>query len=57
MCEDGRQKWVDFVYIFYHRDCVSGVTVAALDQRYHKWCKRKGYNYSTAKAAEIYAAS
>ena len=55
--EDGRQKWVDFVYTFYHRDCVSGVSVAAFSERYHKWCKRKGYNYSTAKAAEIYAAS
>lgn len=55
--EDGRQKWVDFVCTFYHRDCVSTVGVAAFSARYHKWCKRKGYQFSTAKAAEIYAAS
>jgi transposase len=55
--DDGHQKWVDFVCAFYHRDCVSGVSIAAFSERYHKWCKRKGYNFSTAKAAEIYAAS
>jgi Transposase and inactivated derivatives len=55
--EDGHQKWVDFVCTFYHRDCVSGVSVAAFWERYHKWCKRKGYNFSTSKAAEIHAAS
>lgn len=55
--EDGRQKWVDFVCTFYHRDCVSGVSASAFSERYNKWCKRKGYSFSTAKTAEIYAAS
>lgn len=55
--DDGHQKWVDFVCTFYHRDCVSGLSASAFSERYHKWCKRKGYNFSTAKAAEIYAAS
>jgi len=55
--EDGHQKWADFVCTFYHRDCVSEVSVAAFSERYHKWCKRKGYNFSTSKAAEIHAAS
>lgn len=55
--DDGHQKWVDFVCTFYHRDCVSGVSVSAFSERYHKWCKRKGYNFSTAKATELYAAS
>ena len=55
--DDGHQKWVDFVCTFYHRDCVSGVSVSAFSERYHKWCKRKGYNCSTAKAAELHAAS
>lgn len=55
--DDGHQKWVDFVCTFYHRDCVSGVSAATFSERYHKWCKRKGYHFSTTKAAEIYATS
>lgn len=55
--DDGHQKWVDFVCTFYHRDCVSGVSAAAFSERYLKWCRRKGYHFSTAKAAELYAAS
>lgn len=55
--DDGHQKWVDFVCTFYHRDCVSGVNAAAFSERYLKWCRRKGYHFSTAKAAELYAAS
>lgn len=55
--EDGRQKWVDFVCTFYHRDCVAAVSLSAFSSRYHKWCQRKGYQFSTAKVAEIYAAS
>ena len=55
--EDGHQKWVDFVCTFYHRDCVSSVSAAAFSERYHKWCKRHGYKFSTSKAAELYSAS
>lgn len=55
--DDGHQKWVDFVCTFYHRDCVSGVSAAAFSARYLKWCRRKGYHFSTSKAAELYAAS
>lgn len=55
--EDGRQKWVDFVYEFYHRDCVSAVSVSAFTERYRKWCGRGGYHFSAAKAAELHTAS
>ncbi len=55
--DDGHRKWVDFVCTFYHRDCVCGMSSAAFSARYRKWCKRKGYNFSTSKAAELYAAS
>lgn len=55
--DDGRQKWVDFVCTFYHRNCVSGVSFSAFSERYHKWCTRKGYHFSTAKAAELYSTS
>lgn len=55
--DDGHQKWVDFVCTFYHRDCILGMSVAAFTERYHKWCKRMSYHFSTAKASELYAAS
>ncbi len=55
--KDGSQKWVDFVHTFYHADCVRGVRQNVFTERYQKWCKRKGYNFSEKKAAEIYAAA
>ena len=57
MRDDGHQKWVDFVCTFYHRDCVSGVSVPAFSERYHKWCKRNGYRFNTTRVAEIHTAS
>jgi len=55
--KDGSQKWVDFVYTFYHADCVRGTSLKAFTTRYQKWCARKDYNFNTQKAAEIYAAA
>lgn len=54
---DGSQKWVDFAASFWHVDCVRGMGQAAFVERYRKWCKRHGYNFSTAKAVEIHAES
>lgn len=51
---DGSQKWVDFVASFWHMDCVRGMGQASFVERYRKWCKRHGYNFSTAKAVEIH---
>ena len=51
---DGTQKWVDFTYTFWHVDCVRKVSLKAFTERYRKWCKRHGYNFSTGKAAEVY---
>lgn len=53
--EDGTQKWVDFVATFWHVDCVRGMSLAAFTERYLKWCRRHGYNFSAEKAAEIHA--
>ena len=50
---DGSQKWVDFVDTFWHVDCVARVSRKAFVERYQKWCKRHGYNFSEAKAVEI----
>lgn len=51
---DGSQKWVDFLHTFYHVDCVRNTSLNAFTERYRKWCKRHGYNFSAAKAVEIH---
>ncbi len=53
--EDGTQKWVDFAASFWHVDCVRNMSSAAFTERYRKWCKHHGYNFSSGKAAEIHA--
>ena len=52
---DGSQKWVDFAASFWHVDCVRRMSQVAFTERYRKWCKRHGYNFNAAKAAEIHA--
>lgn len=54
---DGHQKWVDFVATFYHCDCIARTSLPAFTERYQKWCKRKGYNFSQEKALDVYASS
>ena len=51
---DGSQKWVDFVYTYWHVDCVRGKSLDAFTEHYKSWCKRKGYNFSAVKAKEVY---
>ena len=54
---DGRQKWVDFVTTFWHCECIADMSEAAFIERYRKWCKRLGYNFSESKAADLYICS
>ena len=54
---DGSQKWVDFVYTYWHVDCVRSRSLAAFTEHYQNWCRRKGYNFSAGKAEKIYQAS
>ena len=54
---DGSQKWVDFVYTYWHVDCVRSRSLAAFMEHYQNWCRRKGYNFSAGKAEKIYQAS
>ena len=54
---DGHRKWVDFVLTFWHADCVCKMSKDAFVERYQKWCKKKGYYFSTKKAESVYAAS
>lgn len=51
---DGHEKWIDFAAKFWHHECVSKFSENAFKERYQKWCKRAGYNYSESKATEIY---
>ena len=54
---DGHQKWVDFVIAFWHCDCLTRISQQAFTERYQKWCKRKGYHFSQAKAETVYWSS
>lgn len=54
---DGHLKWVDFVTTFWHCECISWVSEKAFVERYQKWCKHQDYNFSAAKAADIYTDS
>ena len=51
---DGSQKWVDFIDTFWHVDCVAGISQKAFVERYQKWCKRHGYNFSEEKAIALH---
>ena len=55
--KDGHEKWVDFVDCFWHCKCVYSLSQKAFTNRYRKWCKRAGYNFSEAKAEDIYTES
>ena len=52
---DGSEKWVDFVAAFWHRECVCSLTENGFTQRYQKWCRKHGYNFSAKKAQDVYA--
>lgn len=55
--KDGHEKWVDFVAHFWHCKCVYSHSQKAFTERYRKWCKRAGYNFSEAKAEDVYIES
>ena len=52
---DGTQKWGDLTHDFWHVDCVRSGSLDAFTERYRKWCKRNRYQFSTEKAAKVYA--
>ena len=52
---DGSQKWVDYVDTFWHVDCVTRVGQKSFVERYRKWCKRHGYNFSEQKAIQLHS--
>lgn len=50
----GHRKWVDFVTTFWHCHCISQINEKIFTERYRKWYNRMGYNFSAAKASDIY---
>lgn len=54
---DGHEKWIDFAMQFWHKECVSRLSLNAFKKKYAAWCRREGYNYSEAKATEIHEIS
>ena len=54
---DGSEKWIDFVAAFWHRERVCSFTEEAFTQRYQKWCRKHGYNFSEEKARNVYSAA
>lgn len=52
---DGSQKWVDYVDTFWHADCVAKMSQKAFIERYRKWCKRHGYQFSEQNAIDLHA--
>lgn len=54
---DGSEKWLDFIAAFWHCHCVCDLSEITFTQRYQKWCKKHGYNFSEDKALDIYASA
>ena len=54
---DGSEKWIDFVADFWHYECVCTLTQKAFTQRYLKWCRKNGYNFSEDKSLDIHTAA
>jgi transposase len=51
---DGSEKWVDYVYSFWHVDCVRKSGLKAFTSRYQKFCEHHGYEYQPDKPQELY---
>ena len=52
---DGSEKWVDFVAEFWHCECVCERSEKAFLNKYQRWCRKNGYNFSEEKALYIYS--
>ncbi len=52
---DGSEKWIDFVAEFWHCQTVSKHSEMAFSNRYLRWCRKHGYNFTEAKMQDIYA--
>lgn len=51
---DGSEKWVDFVAEFWHCQIVSRYSEKVFSNRYLRWCRKHGYNFTQEKMKDIY---
>ena len=51
---DGSEKWVDFIAEFWHCECVCERSEKVFVNKYQRWCRKHGYNFSVKKAHAIY---
>ena len=54
---DGCGKWGELVAALWHCECVCGLADKDFTAKYHKWCRKHGYNLSEDKALDIYASA
>ena len=52
---DGSEKWVDFVAEFWHCKCICEYSEKTFVNKYQRWCRKHGYNFSEEKARDIYS--
>lgn len=52
--EDGSRKRVDFATAYWHADCARKMSLNAFAGHCQKWCIRRKYNFSKAKAEGIH---
>ena len=52
---DGSEKWVDFVAEFWHCRCIYERSEKVFINKYQRWCRKHGYNFSEEKACDIYS--
>jgi len=51
---NGQMKWVDFVETFWHCDIVNQMDEDEFVEIYRVWCRENSYDFTLAKAAQIY---
>ena len=54
---DGHEKWIDFIAEFQHCECVNKLSEKKFAEKYAKWCRKNGYQFSVQKASKIYSSA
>lgn len=52
---NGHEKWIDFVEKYWHKECVTSLSLKAFSESYAAWCKKTKSQFSQETAKEIYA--
>lgn len=55
--DDGSEKWVDYVYSFWHVDCVRKIGLKTFTERYKAFCKKHHYIFQQSKPEELFQAA